>query len=205
MSNETYISSLLSPCFLTMHNIHSSAQCSPPRLSSITLTSQTRMSSTKSGSSCSPGHTSHGPVVSVVQSRAKASGRVQGKTSTVLTSTFLVCHSLVIPLHINLTIHSNGNGHIHPPVRPACRSPEAVPHKSLFPSLPFSPSHLTPPKALGDSASRAVAVVLLDLAFVKLGCYFLNVQGQSQFVDLIAYGGYKFVGYAESNTLFFIS
>ncbi|KAF8219837.1 YIF1-domain-containing protein [Tricholoma matsutake] len=49
-------------------------------------------------------------------------------------------------------------------------------------------------KVLGDSASRAIAVVLLDLAFVKLGCYFLNVQGQSQFVDLIAYGGYKFVG-----------
>jgi hypothetical protein len=50
------------------------------------------------------------------------------------------------------------------------------------------------PKVLGDSASRALAVVLLDFVFVKMGCYFLNVQGPSQVVDLIAYGGYKFVG-----------
>jgi len=50
------------------------------------------------------------------------------------------------------------------------------------------------PKILGESASRAIAVVLLDFVFVKLGCYFLNIQGSSQVVDLIAYGGYKFVG-----------
>ncbi|RDB30741.1 Protein transport protein yif1 [Hypsizygus marmoreus] len=49
-------------------------------------------------------------------------------------------------------------------------------------------------KVLGEAASRALIVVILDLAFVKLGCYFLNVQGSSQVVDLIAYGGYKFVG-----------
>ncbi|EKM74715.1 hypothetical protein AGABI1DRAFT_47504 [Agaricus bisporus var. burnettii JB137-S8] len=50
------------------------------------------------------------------------------------------------------------------------------------------------PKILGESASRALAVVILDFIFVKLGCYFLNIQGASQVVDLIAYGGYKFVG-----------
>ena len=50
------------------------------------------------------------------------------------------------------------------------------------------------PEVLGKSASRALAVLLLDFAFVKTGCYFLNVQGSSQVVDLIAYGGYKFVG-----------
>lgn len=49
---------------------------------------------------------------------------------------------------------------------------------------------------LGESASRALAVVILDFIFVKLGCYFLNIQGASQVVDLIAYGGYKFVGCA---------
>ncbi|KAF5381592.1 hypothetical protein D9615_005534 [Tricholomella constricta] len=49
-------------------------------------------------------------------------------------------------------------------------------------------------KVLGESASRAIVVVILDFAFVKLGCYFLNVQGSSQVVDLVAYGGYKFVG-----------
>ncbi|KAL0958946.1 hypothetical protein HGRIS_014260 [Hohenbuehelia grisea] len=50
------------------------------------------------------------------------------------------------------------------------------------------------PKVLGESASRGIAVLLLDFAFVKAGCYVLNVQGTSQAVDLLAYGGYKFVG-----------
>ncbi|KAF8181640.1 protein transporter yif1 [Pholiota molesta] len=49
------------------------------------------------------------------------------------------------------------------------------------------------PLILGESASRATAVVLCDFAFVKLGCYILNIPS-SQMVDLIAYGGYKFVG-----------
>ncbi|KAJ7148622.1 protein transporter yif1 [Mycena crocata] len=48
------------------------------------------------------------------------------------------------------------------------------------------------PQVLGESASRAVMVVILDFVFVQLGCYFLNVQRQS--IDVIAYGGYKFVG-----------
>jgi protein transport protein YIF1 len=52
------------------------------------------------------------------------------------------------------------------------------------------------PDVFGKSASRAFAVVLLDFAFVKIGCYFLNVPGSSQVVDLLAYGGYKFVGCA---------
>ena len=47
---------------------------------------------------------------------------------------------------------------------------------------------------LGESASRAIGVLTIDFCFVKLGCYFLNVQGSSQVVDLVAYGGYKFVG-----------
>ena len=49
-------------------------------------------------------------------------------------------------------------------------------------------------KILGESASRAILVVLLDFVFVKLGCYFLNVQSTTQVADLVAYGGYKFVG-----------
>lgn len=47
---------------------------------------------------------------------------------------------------------------------------------------------------LGESASRATVVVLLDFCFIKLGCYILNIQGSSQTVDIVAYGGYKFVG-----------
>jgi hypothetical protein len=50
------------------------------------------------------------------------------------------------------------------------------------------------PEILGVSASKALAVLVLDFACVKLGCYFLNIQGNGQFFDLIAYGGYKFIG-----------
>ncbi|KAF7297852.1 WD-REPEATS-REGION domain-containing protein [Mycena chlorophos] len=50
------------------------------------------------------------------------------------------------------------------------------------------------PQVLGESATRAMMVVFLDFVVVQLGCYFLNVQGASQAVDIIAYGGYKFVG-----------
>ncbi|PFH46229.1 hypothetical protein AMATHDRAFT_183698 [Amanita thiersii Skay4041] len=50
------------------------------------------------------------------------------------------------------------------------------------------------PKVLGETASRALGVLIIEFFFVKLGCYFLNVQGSSQVVDLVAYGGYKFVG-----------
>ncbi|KIM56572.1 hypothetical protein SCLCIDRAFT_132286 [Scleroderma citrinum Foug A] len=50
------------------------------------------------------------------------------------------------------------------------------------------------PQILGASASRALVVLLLDFLFVKGGCYLLNIQGSGQVVDIVAYGGYKFVG-----------
>ncbi|KAG1810608.1 YIF1-domain-containing protein [Suillus subaureus] len=50
------------------------------------------------------------------------------------------------------------------------------------------------PEILGASATRALLVVLLDFLFVQCGCYLLNVQGTGHAVDLIAYGGYKFIG-----------
>ncbi|KAI0682389.1 YIF1-domain-containing protein [Cytidiella melzeri] len=50
------------------------------------------------------------------------------------------------------------------------------------------------PEILGVTASKALAVVLLDFLFIKGGCYFLNIQGTSQVLDLVAYDGYKFVG-----------
>jgi len=50
------------------------------------------------------------------------------------------------------------------------------------------------PEILGVTASTALGVVLLEFTFIKLGCYFLSIQGQGQVVDLVAYGGYKFVG-----------
>ncbi|KAF7338494.1 WD-REPEATS-REGION domain-containing protein [Mycena venus] len=54
------------------------------------------------------------------------------------------------------------------------------------------------PQVLGESASRAIMVVMLDFVFVQLGCYFLNVSGPSQSIDVIAYGGYKFVAVIPS-------
>jgi protein transport protein YIF1 len=54
---------------------------------------------------------------------------------------------------------------------------------------------MLPLQILGESASRATAVVFFDFCFVKLGCYILNIQGSSQVIDIVAYGGYKFVGY----------
>ncbi|KAF9465852.1 YIF1-domain-containing protein [Collybia nuda] len=59
-------------------------------------------------------------------------------------------------------------------------------------------------KVLGESASRALLVVLLDFGFVKSGCYFLNVQDSGQFADIIAYGGYKFVGVIFTLTVGFL-
>lgn len=50
------------------------------------------------------------------------------------------------------------------------------------------------PEVLGLSASKAIGVVFADFAIVKLACYLLNVAGQGQVLDVLAYGGYKFVG-----------
>lgn len=50
------------------------------------------------------------------------------------------------------------------------------------------------PQILGESASRAILVTLFDFLFIKLGCYVLNIQGPNQFVDILAFTGYKFVG-----------
>ncbi|EAU86975.2 protein transporter yif1 [Coprinopsis cinerea okayama7 len=50
------------------------------------------------------------------------------------------------------------------------------------------------PQILGETLSRAALVVLFDFAFIRLGCYILNIQGSTQFVDFFAYSGYKFVG-----------
>ncbi|KIY66320.1 YIF1-domain-containing protein [Cylindrobasidium torrendii FP15055 ss-10] len=50
------------------------------------------------------------------------------------------------------------------------------------------------PKVLGESLSSALAVVIVEFCFIYLACYFLNIQGTSQALDIIAYTGYKFVG-----------
>ena len=94
-------------------------------------------------------------------------------------------------------MYSDGNCHLYSLDCPALR--DSCPFSS---SSPFSIHILLSQllinilffQILGESASRATVVVLLDFCFIKLGCYILNIQGSSQAVDLVAYGGYKFVG-----------
>src|SRR6202020_2197024 len=50
------------------------------------------------------------------------------------------------------------------------------------------------PEEFSVTASYAFAVVLFEIVAVKLGCYLLSIGGQGQVLDLVAYGGYKFVG-----------
>jgi protein transport protein YIF1 len=50
------------------------------------------------------------------------------------------------------------------------------------------------PENFSVTASYAFAVVLFEIVAIKLGCYLLNIVGQGQVLDLMAYGGYKFVG-----------
>ncbi|TFK21367.1 protein transporter yif1 [Coprinopsis marcescibilis] len=60
------------------------------------------------------------------------------------------------------------------------------------------------PQILGETASRATLVVLFDFLFIKLGCYILNIQGSTQFVDIFAYSGYKFIGVIFTLTASFL-
>ncbi|EKC98858.1 pyruvate transporter [Trichosporon asahii var. asahii CBS 8904] len=51
------------------------------------------------------------------------------------------------------------------------------------------------PEVLGYSLSKSLAVVILEFLAIKLGCYFLDVRGGgASSVELLAYGGYKFIG-----------
>lgn len=43
----------------------------------------------------------------------------------------------------------------------------------------------------------ALGVIFLEFCCIKLGCYLLNIQGDGAVIDLVAYSGYKFVGYAD--------
>ncbi|ODN83026.1 hypothetical protein L202_01252, partial [Cryptococcus amylolentus CBS 6039] len=51
------------------------------------------------------------------------------------------------------------------------------------------------PEVLGVSFSKALAVVITEFCAIKLGCYLLDVRNSgASGVELIGYGGYKFVG-----------
>ncbi|KAI5451567.1 Protein transport protein yif1 [Naganishia albida] len=51
------------------------------------------------------------------------------------------------------------------------------------------------PEVLGYSLSKALGVVITEFLVIRLGCYLLDVRGTgASGVELIGYGGYKFVG-----------
>ncbi|KAI9593104.1 hypothetical protein BDF19DRAFT_387730 [Syncephalis fuscata] len=50
------------------------------------------------------------------------------------------------------------------------------------------------PSILGLTATTAIGLVALEVGLLKLGCYLLNITTDIQFLDLVAYCGYKFVG-----------
>ncbi|CAG8460817.1 19131_t:CDS:2 [Cetraspora pellucida] len=49
------------------------------------------------------------------------------------------------------------------------------------------------PEILGVNATSAFFLVLLELVFIKIGCYLLNIT-DANVLNLLAYSGYKFVG-----------
>lgn len=50
------------------------------------------------------------------------------------------------------------------------------------------------PEQLGYTASFAFTIVILEIVIIKIGCYLLSINNDSQLMDLVAYSGYKFVG-----------
>jgi hypothetical protein len=57
------------------------------------------------------------------------------------------------------------------------------------------------PEILGYIASMAFAIVIFEILGLKLGCYLLSISNESQVMDLVAYSGYKFIGYGYCNII----
>lgn len=58
------------------------------------------------------------------------------------------------------------------------------------------------PEVLGASFFKAIAVIIMEFCIIKLGTYLLDVRGGgASGVELIGYGGYKFVGYVSAPCL----
>jgi protein transport protein YIF1 len=49
------------------------------------------------------------------------------------------------------------------------------------------------PEILGITASKGSVVIGLEVLFIKLGNYFMNISVQVPFMDLISYTGYQFI------------
>ncbi|GBC08728.1 hypothetical protein RclHR1_08340014 [Rhizophagus clarus] len=54
--------------------------------------------------------------------------------------------------------------------------------------------HKFHPEVLGVNATTAFFLMILELAFIKGGCYLLNITTETSILDILAYSGYKFIG-----------
>ncbi|KAI8804914.1 hypothetical protein BJ742DRAFT_681505 [Cladochytrium replicatum] len=50
------------------------------------------------------------------------------------------------------------------------------------------------PDELGMTSTTSAFIILVEIIFLKFGCYLLNVPTEVPLLDLVAYTGYKFVG-----------
>jgi len=94
----------------------------------------------------------------------------------------------------------NGNGPLFLPPREDINSPDMYIPVMAFVTYILLSTLLAGlrgafrPELLGLTATNAFAVVVIELLLLKLGTYLLNISNESQWLDLVAYSGYKFVG-----------
>lgn len=50
------------------------------------------------------------------------------------------------------------------------------------------------PELFSRNATGSFFLVVVEILGLKLGCYLMNIHNDSQWLDLMAYAGYKFVG-----------
>lgn len=50
------------------------------------------------------------------------------------------------------------------------------------------------PELLYIAASTCAGIVFWEIAYTRLGCYFLSIPFEASMLDLLSYYGYKFVG-----------
>jgi protein transport protein YIF1 len=101
----------------------------------------------------------------------------------------------------------DSTGELHRPPRDDDNAPDMyIPAMAfvtymLLVGVALGQRHAFTPEVLGLTASKAAAVVLAEVAIVKGVCWALPVPGEVKWLDLVAYMGYKFVGYAQAPSL----
>ena len=140
---------------------------------------QILMSSANYVSSCSLGGINHGHAKSVVLRQASVNINHQETISTRQTFTSQVRH---LPNVVSLLARSDDSIAM------------AFVTYILLAALQSGLQSRFHPEIFGVAATKAIVVLILDFLFVKGGCYLLGIQGSNPIVDILAYGGYKFVG-----------